>query len=112
MDCQYKVKQIHNLKVIMGLKGCKWSSLNVPGTKKPLTHPFHPFFLLLSLRGNKKWAKLYGLEWTRKTQLLDSWSQENRVLENGLGLGLGDTLVLSLCQPSMAALDARPKSDF
>ena len=112
MDCQYKVKQIHNLQVIMGLKGCKWSSLNVSGTKKPLTNPFHPFFLLSSLRGNKKWAKLYGLEWTRKTQLLDSWSKENRVLENGLGLGLGDTLVLSLCQPSMAALDARPKSDF
>ena len=23
----------------MGLKGCRWSSLNVPGTKTPLSHP-------------------------------------------------------------------------
>ena len=24
----------------MGLKGCKWSSLNAPGTETPLCHPF------------------------------------------------------------------------
>ena len=35
-----KVQQIENCQNKMGLKGCKWSSLNAPGTQTPLSHPF------------------------------------------------------------------------
>ena len=35
-----KVKQIENCQNKMGLKGCKWSSLNATGTENPLSHPF------------------------------------------------------------------------
>ena len=33
-----KMKQIENSQNNMGLKGCKCSSLNVPGTQTPLSH--------------------------------------------------------------------------
>ena len=33
-----KMKQIENCQNKMGLKGCKWSSLNAPSTKIPLSH--------------------------------------------------------------------------
>ena len=44
----------------MGLKGCKWSSLNTPGTKTPLSHPFmklgeSPFLTISPLGYNKNW---------------------------------------------------------
>ena len=32
-----KMKQIENCQDKMGLKGCKWSSLNVPGTETPVS---------------------------------------------------------------------------
>ena len=35
-----KVKQIEISQNKMGLKDCKWSSLNAPGTQNPLSHPF------------------------------------------------------------------------
>ena len=56
-----KVKQIENFQNKMGLKGCKWSSLNAPGTQTPLSHSvleLHPsllLFSLLALWGNKNW---------------------------------------------------------
>ena len=34
-----KVRQIENLQNKIGLKGCKSSSLNAPGTQTPLPHP-------------------------------------------------------------------------
>ena len=34
-----KVQQMENSKNKMGLKGCKWSSLNAQGTHSPLSHP-------------------------------------------------------------------------
>ena len=63
-----KVQQMENSQNKMGLKGFRWSSLNVQGTPTPLYHPFlelakHPFVtislllsLLLALLGNKKWS--------------------------------------------------------
>ena len=33
-----KVKKLENTKNIRSLRGCKWSSLNVPGTENPLSH--------------------------------------------------------------------------
>ena len=33
-----KVRPIENLQNKMGLKGCKWSSLNAPGTQTHLSH--------------------------------------------------------------------------
>ena len=44
-----KVKKLENVQNKSSLKGCKWSSLNVPGTKPPLSHPIlkldeSPFF--------------------------------------------------------------------
>ena len=35
-----KVQQMENYKNKMGLKGCKWSSLNAPGTETPLSYPY------------------------------------------------------------------------
>ena len=54
-----KREQIENCRNKMGLKGCNWSSLNVPGTQTPLSHSvlgldFSPFSLL-ALWGNKNW---------------------------------------------------------
>ena len=44
----------------MGLKGCKWSSLNAQSTEIPLSHPVLelenvPILALLALWGNKNW---------------------------------------------------------
>ena len=35
-----KVKELENFQNKMGLKDCKWSSLNGPGTQVPMSHPF------------------------------------------------------------------------
>ena len=35
-----KVKKLLNLGNKIGLTGCKWSSLNAPGTETPVSHPF------------------------------------------------------------------------
>ena len=35
-----KVKKLKKIQNKMGLKGCKWSSLNAPGTETPLSHPY------------------------------------------------------------------------
>ena len=55
-----KMKQIENCQNKMGLKGCKWSSLNAPGTQTPWSHPFLKLdispFPIIGLWGNKKWA--------------------------------------------------------
>ena len=34
-----KVKKMENFENKMSIKGCKWSSLNAPGTETPLSHP-------------------------------------------------------------------------
>ena len=34
-----KVKMMENFQNKMGLKDCKWSSLNDQGTENPLSHP-------------------------------------------------------------------------
>ena len=35
-----KVKKLEIFQNKIGLKGCKWSSLNAPGTETPLSHPY------------------------------------------------------------------------
>ena len=54
-----KVKQIENCQNKMGLKWCKWFSLNAPGTQTPLSHSVLELdislFSQLALWGNKKW---------------------------------------------------------
>ena len=35
-----KVKKLKIFQDKMGLKGCKWSSLNAPGTETPQSHPY------------------------------------------------------------------------
>ena len=54
-----KIKQIENCQIKIGLKGCKWSSLNAPGTQAPLSHSLlewdFSLFSLLALWGNKNW---------------------------------------------------------
>ena len=35
-----KVKKLENFQNLKGAKGCKWSSLNSPGTENPLSHAF------------------------------------------------------------------------
>ena len=49
-----KMWKLENLGNKIGLTGCKWSSLNAPGTQTPLYHPFlelgeFPFSVCLSL---------------------------------------------------------------
>ena len=52
-----KVKKLEKFQNKMGLKGCKWSSLNAPGTETPQSHPYWELgdspFPLLALWGNK-----------------------------------------------------------
>ena len=54
-----KMREIENCQNKMGLKGCKWSSLNAPGTHTPLSHSIleldSSLFSLLALWGNKNW---------------------------------------------------------
>ena len=55
-----KVKKLKFYGNKSGLKGCKWSSLNAPGTENTLYHSLlrleeFPFFPLLVLWGNKNW---------------------------------------------------------
>ena len=35
-----KVNKLEKFQNKMGLKGCKWSSLNAPGTETPQSHPY------------------------------------------------------------------------
>ena len=35
-----KVKKLENVQSETGLKGCKWSSLNAPGTQTPQSYPY------------------------------------------------------------------------
>merc|ERR1711884_767964 len=35
-----KVKKLEKFQNKMGLRGCKWSSLNAPGTQSPQSHPY------------------------------------------------------------------------
>ena len=54
-----KVKKMKTFLNKMGLKGCKWSSLNSPGTENPQSHlilGLEEFpFPINSPRGNKNW---------------------------------------------------------
>ena len=49
----------------MGSKGCKRSSLNVPGTETPLSHPILKLdelpFPIISRRGGSVWKELLML---------------------------------------------------
>ena len=58
-----KVKKLKIFQDKMGSMGCKWSSLNAPGTQSPLSHPIlkldeFPFLK----RGGSKWI-FPGLFW-------------------------------------------------
>ena len=51
-----KVKKLENFGNKSGLKGCKWSSLNAPGTENPLSHSLlelgeSPFRILIAPNG-------------------------------------------------------------
>ena len=35
-----KVRKFENVQSETGLRGCKWSNLNPPGTETPLSHPY------------------------------------------------------------------------
>ena len=48
-----KVEKFENLGNKIGLTGCKWSSLNAPGTDTPESHPFLELGDFLFL--NEKW---------------------------------------------------------
>ena len=54
-----KVKKLKIFQHKMGSMSCIWSSLNVPGTETPLSHPILKLdespFPLLALWGNKYW---------------------------------------------------------
>ena len=54
-----KVKNLKLCQTKIGLKGCKWSSLNVPSKENPLSHSFLALrefhFPIIGLRGNKNW---------------------------------------------------------
>ena len=54
-----KLKKLQKLGNKSGLTGCKWSSLNAPGTQTPLFHPYLKLgefpFSVFDLWGNKKW---------------------------------------------------------
>ena len=54
-----KMEKVKNCRNKMGLKGCKWSSLNAAGTQTPLCHSIlelrFSLFSVLALWGNKKW---------------------------------------------------------
>ena len=57
-----KVKKLETFQNKGSLKGFKWSSLNAPGTKTPLSHPIlklgeFPIPPLLALWGNKNWPR-------------------------------------------------------
>ena len=54
-----KMKKSENFQNKSGLKGCKWSSLNTPGTENPLSYALmgldnFPFPIIGPL-GNKNW---------------------------------------------------------
>ena len=70
-----KVEKFENLINKIGLKCCKWSSLNAPGTKKPVpcsgwensTFPFSPF---LSLYKSEKVGKSNEQNWLKVLQMV------------------------------------------
>ena len=61
-----KVKKLENMGNKIGLICCKWSSLNAPGTNKPLSCSGweNSIFSFSALWGNKKWnyPRLNGLK--------------------------------------------------
>ena len=54
MASQYESEKVENLLAQTGSMGCKWSSLNAPGTENPLWLEEFPF-PIIGLWGNKKW---------------------------------------------------------
>ena len=56
-----KVNKLEKFQNKMGLKGCKWSSLNAPGTETPQSYPYWerenlPTPIISPLQwGNKNW---------------------------------------------------------
>ena len=57
---------METFQIEIGLEGCKWSSLNVPGTETPLSHPILKLdespFQLLAFWGNKIWPPSMKME--------------------------------------------------
>ena len=72
-----KMKQIENYKNKMGLKGCKWSSLNAPGTQTCVSHSVLELdfllFSLLALWGNKKWPPSIKMKQIENCQNKMGW---------------------------------------
>ena len=65
-----KRKELENFQNKSGLKGCKWSSLNAPGTETPQSHAYWervilptPIISPLGLWGNKNW--LPSMKWEK-----------------------------------------------
>ena len=52
-----KVKKLENFQEVRGAKGCKWSSLNIQGTKPPLSHPILRLdeFPFPAIRAGSEW---------------------------------------------------------
>ena len=94
----------------MGLKGCKWSNLNAPGTQIPLCHSVLEldFSLspLLALWGNKEWPPtikmkqiensnnkvgLKGCKWSN----LNAPGTQTRSVSSFFGMGLFPFLTIS-----------------
>ena len=61
-----KVNKLKIFKNKRGLMGCKWSSLNAPGTENPFSHSILKLdespFPLLALWGNKNWPPSIKME--------------------------------------------------
>ena len=97
-----KVQQIGNCQNKMGLKGCKWSSLNAPGTQTPLSHSVlemdFSLFSLAALWGNRNWPpsmkvrqienelNKIGLNWCKRSSL-NAPGTENPLSHSLLKLG-------------------------
>ena len=81
-----KVKKSEKFQNKMGLKECKWSSLNIPGTETLLSHPIlkldEPPLPLLALWGNKNWppsmkVKKLKIFWDKMGSKGCKWSSLN-----------------------------------
>ena len=116
-----KVKKLENLGNKIGLTGCKWSSLNAPGTETPESHPFLENSLfsysafsgvirigLPSINGEKLvnfWNKmgLTGCKWSSLNAPGTGTPESHPFLENSLFSNSADIHIILSFTPSFAS---------
>ena len=70
-----KVKKLEKFHYKIGLKGCKWSSLNAPGTKIPVSYAFRlPDSRVLSHNGDLRRESPFNME----NKQTPSWAFSHR----------------------------------